>query len=407
ASCKLAMPKVTMYPEIYTRGVNGCPDGAVYYAWPPMGMFGFDDRMLRKRIFETALATVWFDQGAFSYWNDHGFHVRNSTRERYEIILRAWQVVRNHPPERPLRTTAFAGSEACCRAHGSRLSPGDRVFNTTEEAPAWAYEMARLGGQPAGVVTRLEAIGQLSAADIDTLVLPPLYDATDEQLAAIRRLHEQGVSLLAFEIVTGLEDLFGVAEAEAPAVELRNIRVNTDLSGNPLAELASLTEYTETVPDPLRYTSRGAQVLLEGEGPVLFLHQTRWGKTALYNLAPTMVRRADLRERFSYGDESISELINRSAQLVLRELGSPEVETTEGKLIAYRSASGTVIIIVEEDAFPEIPQAINPRIAIRIPGIAPENISCDREFAVVSCSAEQTVLRLALDANDCAVIAVG
>lgn len=395
-----------MYPEIYTRGVNGCPDGAVYYAWPPMGMFGVDDSVLRKRVLEYALATVWFDQGAFSYWADHGFHVRNSTRERYEIILRAWQVVRNHPPKRPLRTTAFASSDACCRAHGSRLSTTNRVFNTTEEAPAWAYEMARLDGQPAGVVTRLEAIGQLAARDIDTLVLPPLYAASDEQLAAIRRLHQEGVSLLAFEKVTGLEDLFGVAEADTPAAELRHISVNTGLANNPLAELAGLTEYTETVTDPLRYVSQGARVLLQGEGPVLFHHRTEWGQTALYNLAPTMVRRADLRERFGYGEESISELINRSAQLMLRELGSPQVETTEGKLIAYRDDSDTVVVVVEEDAFPETPGAINPRVTIRLPGTGPEDISCDREFAVVACTGEEAVLRLALKANDCAVITI-
>ena len=406
AACKMAMPRVTVYPEIYTRGVNGCPDGAVYYAWPPMGIFGVEDSVLRKRVFEYALATVWFDQGTFSYWRDHGFHVRNSTRERYEIILRAWQVVRNHPPKRPLRTTAFVGSEACCRAHGSRLSTTNRVFNTTEEAPAWAYEMARLDGQPAGIVTRLEAIDELAASDIDTLVLPPLYAASEEQLATIRRLHQEGVSLLAFEDVTGLEDLFGVVDANPPVRELRHINVNTALADNPLAELAGLTEYTETVPDPLRYASRVARVLLQGEGPVLFHNRTECGQTALYNLAPTMVRRADLRERFGYGEESISELINRSAQLVLRELGSPDVETTEGKLIAYRAADDTAVIVVEEDAFPETPQDINPKVTVRIPGIAPEDISCDREFAVVACTSEQAVLRLSLDANDCAVITI-
>ena len=406
AACEMAMPRVTIYPEIYTRGVNGCPDGAVYYAWPPMGIFGVEDSVLRKRVFEYALATVWFDQGTFSYWRDHGFHVRNSTRERYEIILRAWQVVRSHPPKRPLRTTAFAGSEACCRAHGSRLSTTNRVFNTTEEAPAWAYEMARLDGQPAGIVTRLEAIDRLTAGDIDTLVLPPLYAAADEQLTAIRRLHEQGVSLLAFENVTGLEDLFGVVDADTPAAELRHISVNAALPDNPLAELAGLTEYTETVPDPLRYTSRGARVLLQGEGPVLFQHRTEWGHIPLHNLAPTMVRRADLRERFGYGEESISELINRSAQLVLRALGSPAVETSAGKLIAYRAEDDTTVVIVEEDAFPEAPQAINPKVRIRIPGTAPEAISCDREFAVVTCTSDQAVLRLALDANDCAVITI-
>ena len=104
------------------------------------------------------------------------------------------------------------------------------------------------------------------------------------------------------------------------------------------------------------------------------------------------VKRVDKIKYFGYGDESIGELINRSAQLVLRELGSPEVETSEGKLISYRSTSDTVAIVVEEDAFPETPQAINPRVTIRIRGIAPESISCDRDFAIVSCAAEQTVL---------------
>jgi hypothetical protein len=291
-------------------------------------------------------------------------------------------------------------------ARGFPRNDNPSVYNTTEEAPAWAYEMARVDGQMAGIATRLEAIEGLTARDVHTLVLPPLYDLSDAQRTAIRRLHEQGVGLLAFEVVPGLEDLFGVTETAVPETGLRNIQVNADLPNNPLLELAGLTEYTETVDHPMRYAAAGAQVLLQGEAPVLFLHQTRWGKSALYNLPPTLVRRDALDARFGEGAESVSELINASARLVLRALGTPEVETSEGKLIAFRAQDDTVVVIVEEDAFPQAPRTIHPKIGIRLPGVRAADIACDREYSVVTSAPDVVSVRVVLNEHESAVLKI-
>jgi hypothetical protein len=410
ASCKLALPRVRVYPELYPAGVQGCPDGAVLYAWPPAGMSHVPAITLRKRAFEYAFAAMWFDAGRFHAWRDDGFHACKWTRERYEVMLRAWSVVRAHRPVRPLRTAAFVQSEACCRAHGSRLSDGDKpsVFNTTEEAPAWAYEMAREAGLAAGFTLQLESVADLQPGDVHTLVLPPLYAITDDQRAAIRRLHEQGVSLLAFEVVPGLEDLFGVTPARDPFAPLRHLRVNTTLADNPLLPLADLTEYSDTVDHAPRYASAGASVLLEGEAPVLFMHQTKWGRTALYNLPPTMVRRDTLDTRYADGAHSLSALINGSCRAVLRALaGAQVVQTSAGKLIAFRDESGATVVAVEEDAWPDTPRAINPRVRIRLPGVEARHIHCDRPMAIHASSKPGDVsVDLSLGEHECAVLVI-
>lgn len=413
ASTKMIWPKLKLYPEIYGPWLCPCPDAAVGRAWPTLGII--DNYPLEssvKAAIEFVYAAVWHDGEKFNYWQDYGFHTRTWEWERFEALLRAWGFVDKVKAARPLKANAFICNEDCCENHvvyydeypGSSHEAAGDLFNTAEESIAYAYEMSRYAGQNAGFVTDFKSLAKLTARDIDILVIPPLTKIRDSDLDNIRDLHEQGVSLLAFEEVPGLEDLFGVKEGEIRQVS--NITVNKTLANNPLAKLAGLAEYTEHRACKGKYRSAGADVLLDGEVPALFAHRTRWGKTALFNIPPTVVRRQDQINRCSLGRDSISQLINRATQHILKYLSSPAVETDAGKIIAFSDTNDTAHIIIEEDAHPMPAVPIKPLLTLNIPGLSVEKISCDKTFSIVSISENSAKLRLTLQPDEFAIITI-
>jgi len=417
SSFKAIAPDVTVYPELYNETGDNvpCPDAAVARAFPSYGMWGgnLPINASMKVVLEYVFACVWHDGTKFNYWKDHGFHTRVWERERFEALLKVWGFIDKHPPMHPLKSNAFVCNDGCCRSHRLYYDeyPGDihegygDLFNTAEECIAYGYEMSRTAGQNAGFVTDFDKLSSLTSAEIDTLVIPPLVNASEDTLRNIRRLHEQGVSLLGFEEVAGLEDLFGVTESDP--VRVNNIKVNQTLPNNPLLRLAALTEYTEHRACVGKYQATTAMVLLEGEIPVLLTHQTKWGKAALFNIPPTAVRRQDQHNRIAYGRASISKLINESAKLILRYLSNPVIETTEGKVIAFEDIHGKRHIIIEEDVYPFSAKAINPVIEIAVPGLRVENISCDKAFQIVASGNNGIKMKLTLEPNEFAMIRLG
>ncbi len=422
AALKMAVPDWPHYPEIY--GVNGCAgDSHVVYGSPPYGTSNPPPGYFAKTVFEYACAAAWFDGRAFRFWDDRGFQAMCWDRAHFDEFLDAWKFVARHPPERPLRTTAFLCSRAACDRHPDRYVPGPPditlrlanpwgdMINTAEEATAFAYEQARLDGQLAGFLADPERLEGLDPADVDTLVLPPLAGVPESARRAVRALHERGVNLLGIEDVTGLEDLFGLRPLERPA-GLARLRVAPGAA--PLAALHGLVETCS--PDDVRagYALAGAAALIEGAdaggqpaAPALVAHRTRWGLTACWTIAPTLVRRADYQGLLAcYGKESISELVNRATALVLRHLGRPRAETTEGKLIAFRDRAGRVHAIVIEDAHPLPARPIRPVVTLRLPGVTPARLACTLPFEILACEADHARVRLRLDPHQSAILTV-
>ncbi len=416
AGFKALAPRVAVYPELYneTGAKVPCPDAAVARAWPSYGMWAgnLPVNASIKRVLEYVYACVWHDGRRFGYWTDYGFHTRCWERERFEALLQVWGFVDRVRPRRPLKANAFVCNEGCCRSHKLYYDeyPGDvheafgDLFNTAEECSAYCYEMSRTAGQNAGFVTDFGHLSSLTAADIDTLVLPPLTQVSADDLREIRRLHEQGVSLLAFEEVAELEDLFGVT-ASSP-VPVHDIRVNDTLPQSPLSSLAGLSEHTEHRACVGKYRATTASVLLDAEVPVLFVNQTPWGRTALYNIPPTAVRRQDQFNRVAMGRASISRLINEATCLVLRHLSDPVVETDAGKIIAFEDEAGGRHIIVAEDAHPLPARTIRPVITIGLPGLEADDIRCDKDFAILSQDERGVRLSLRLDPDEFAIISL-
>jgi len=415
ASFKAIAPTVTVYPEMYNA--NGstvpCPDAAVARVWPSYGIWSCKLQPINasmKSVLEYVYACLWHDGKKINYWKDYGFHTRTWERERFEALLKVWGFVDKNPPKRPLKTNAFVCNEDCCRNHKLYYDeyPGDSheafgdLFNTAEECIPYSYEMSRIAGQNAGFVTDFDKLASLSAADIDTLAIPPLTKISVDALNNIRRLHAQGVSLLAFEEVGGLEDLFGVIATDP--VRVNNIKVNEILGDNPLSKLAGLTEYTVHRACTGKYKATTAEVLLDAEIPVLFVNKTKWGKTALYNIPPTAVRRQDQFNRTGCGRANISRLINESTKLILRYLSNPAVETSEGKIIAFEDTHGGRHIIIEEDAHPFPAHAIRPILTLNIPDLKVENIRSERALTIVSRNENKVQLSLDLEPDEFAII---
>ncbi len=411
AALKLEGPGLKIYPEVY--GVNGCAsDLRPVYGMPPYGHSHTPPPFFRKTFYEYAWAAAWFDAAGWHYWRDYGFQAMAWTREHYTAMLRAWGGIRRHPPARPLRTTAFAVSRDACLAHPdvftpTRVNPDFElrlgyhdVVNTAEEAPAFAYEQARLDGQQAGFLADLAAIDKLDPADAHTLVLPPLTGVSMEIQQAIRRLHAHGVALIGFEEAGSLADLFGVRRMDRP-VRLRALRTAAGRSGI-WRGLPDAAEECATPHCRTAYDAAGAETVIEGLdargrklAAALVCRQTRRGRTAFFTIPPTMVQRMDLKNLVSYGKESRSRMMNRAMALALRWAGRPAVESTAGKLIAFYDRRGQANIVIMEDNHPAPALTIRPVLTIRLPNLNPARVRCDCAWSLVEQNAGY--LRLSLE----------
>lgn len=408
AALKLESPKLLLYPEVF--GINGeTLDHRVVFANPPLGQSDPPYGFLIKQFYEYNFATVWFDQNGFNFWNDHGYQPKTWDMDNYREMLYAYSFISKVKPVKPLQTTAFLYSLDACLAHPDYRDLNEEYFgsgsivNTAEEAVAFAYEEARQDGQQAGFVMRLEDMALLKSEDVDTLVLPPLIGVSDEDKIVIRKLHERGVSLLGFEDVSGLEDLFGV-EATEPVL-VNNIAPEPDSCV--FNALTGMSEYTEHELCMVSHCLAGAEMILKAENdvPVLTCNKTKWGKAALFTLPPTFVNRAKTVTP-SYGQKSNSALINTACRQVLRVLGNKQVTTSSGTLIAFQEQSETTHIILAEDRCPEKGQPIKPLLKLQMPGLSANMISSDKDFDIVRLDKDTAELRFSLDADESAVISI-
>ncbi len=402
AAALMALPGHRIYPEIYTLGIQGCPDGAVFYAHPPYGRrLANHPLRIRRRVFDYAFATGHFQVGkGFAFWRKCGFQACGFDRERYETLLKAWKVVHDYPPLRPLRCNAFVYSEAAWQANRSTTVVTSfydgaivDVRKTAMEVVPYAYEMGRQKSLTAGFLTDMEALSELSAADCDLLVLPPLMGASPDSLAAIRRLHQDGVSLLLFEDAQGLEDLFGIKDTGKPT-PVRELR-GTD------GFMAGESEFCD---EPLcsgRYESVGAEVLIAAEIPVLLRQRNNAASAVFCNVPPTLVRDDQLHNRLGYGYESISKLMNNAIGNIMAELSSSDVHSTAGRLIAFQAENKASVIIA---ANPDEEKEINPVLSIQKNSPSQKLLSCDQPHKVLDESDSQLRLRIRLAKEESAVV---
>ncbi|MBO4345832.1 MAG: hypothetical protein J5833_08745 [Victivallales bacterium] len=396
AASLMVLPYARIYPEYYTKGIQGCPDGAVYYAHPPFGFSeGNPARRFKLVCFDYVFASGHFLNGAFRYWSKYGFQVCKFNREYYENMLRAWRHVVEHKPVRPIKSAAFVFSE---KSRGTvKVSFTKIMYHVREsgfEAVPFAYEMSRCSGQLAGFQINIGELAKLTPDDTDLLVLPPLTGATAEELDAIRKLHASGVNLLLFEDAAGLEDIFGVKPLDAP-------KPVTNLHSTDLLPF-SLGEYCE---EPLcagRYAADGADVLIDAEVPVLLSKRNGAARAVFCNVPPTFVRDCQLHQSDSIGRESISELINKSIAFVMGEMTGSAADTSEGRIIGFKDEHGDTVIVIQNTDESEI----HPVVRYRKVAASEHIVECDKPWRVLEDGEDQITCRLSVPPENAAIIVI-
>jgi hypothetical protein len=280
-------------------------------------------------------------------------------------------------------------------AHGF---PWGDVYNTAEESLAYSYNVSRDAGLPAGFLTTCKDLQNLTPDMVDLLVIPPVTEtAPTEHVRLIRSLHEQGVNLLCFESACGLEDLFGIS----PINEKKPIHK---------IMLGDSVEYVEHELCTARYMNAGADAVLTGaettdgifDIPVLSTHKTKWGRTAFFNIPPTVVNRRNDMPSASYGKGPLSLIVRNALIDVIKKLSNPIVQSENVKLIAFHDKNDRIVIIVENDS-----QSSNVSpVVVSISNTMPENLSCDKDFVVSNKSTDGIVVKVFLKQHESAIIEI-
>lgn len=279
----LEAPGLVLYPEQYKGGRGGCIDGAVKFGHAPMGAYSVEPYQNSTHAFEFVFNTPHLRPDGFHYWNTYGFHRSDYPEAFMDKLIRDWHYVVENKPARPLRTMAYLAQysdlddEFTVFVESSDVA-GTYIINPTEAGHGLIHDCSREAGLPNGFALKYEALDALTPEDCTLLVLPNLAHATDSQRQRIRRLHENGVNLVALARVDGLEDLFGVEPWE------QETEINTLLYGGE-------QEYVRGIPTVLPYRAAGAQVIAaSGTGaPLAF----RTERTLLLNTSVTNLGCAD------------------------------------------------------------------------------------------------------------------
>ena len=99
-------------------------------------------------------------------------------------------------------------------------------------------------------------------------------------------------------------------------------------------------------------------------------------------------------------------LINQTARKVMRLAGTPQAETTEGKLIGFWDKNKNAHVIVEEDSMPDTPRAISPVVTIYLNGVTKDQVTCDKTFSFVDICSDYIKIRVNLEADECAFFTI-
>ncbi|MBO4302984.1 MAG: hypothetical protein J6A21_00175 [Lentisphaeria bacterium] len=403
ANCKLMRPEMRkLFPEIYYGGGLGCDDGAVYQAHPPFGIYDCLPQHQRSIVYTFCYATPYFKNGKFDYWRDYGFHCPTPDKASFREFIHAWGNLHRNPPARQLAAPFFCYDfrlfELLGDYHEDEYNfspvPGvlegwSDVVNTGEEAMGYAFIELTHNGYNTPVQTTFEELSSLTKETAPFLVLPPIPEGTPEKiLKSIRNAHKKGIGLLAFEKVCGLEDLFGVKES-GKAKALR--RIGEEVFHHKKA-VAS-------------YVADGAKVVKKGsesvngkdDVPVLFFHETSTGRTALFNVPPTTVKREDYRAKLGCGQDTLSgEMHDCMMQAASFLMPNPASKSELGMLNACLSEKGDVIVTVcgctpaygVTDPYPR-----SFRFKVSFPGIGKAGIETEAPFAVLKREKDSLLIR--------------
>ena len=287
----------------------------------------------------------------------------------------------------PVRSPAFVSSWAAGDLDPS-WQRGD-VNNAAGEAPAYAYLQSRLAGLAGGFFLDIADASRLDRRRADVLVLPPMRGATPEQVAAIRRLHKEGMALVCFDDATGLEDLFGIRRLPE-GIAFRSVQraaKDTLLTG---LETAALTERIAHDGKAWYELDGATEVLSAHDGghrrvaPMLTLHRRAKGPgTVFFAAGATDVgRRRHQPNDMSIDGEVVSRLVQQSLRRCLLSVADPvAVVSPPGTVLAFRRPDDSLHVVVMESSWPfssGLPQEVD--LLLRGPGAETATLECGHPF---------------------------
>ena len=391
-----------IYPEIYYGGGTGCLDGAVYQAHPPFGIYHIDQAHQRTIAYTFAYATPFFRNGQYDYWRDHGFHCPTPRKDSFRHFFHAWGNMKRNEPASQLAAPFMLYDFGLFDLHGSYnetehcyspckefIKPWTDVDNTAEDALDFTHICLTNKGWNTPVLCSADSLDKLPDGRVAYLILPPIHKGTPEKiLKGIREAHRKGIGLLAFESVEGLEDLFGVKK-RAKAVNIRR-------AGSEIFQHKMANAY---------YESNGASVMLFGsesiEGkediPLVFANESKYGRTVLFNVPPTTVKREDYRAKLGAGQATISKEMKQAVENAARFLDpSPAVKSEHGMVNACLSVHGDVIVTVcgcpsfygESEVYPKL-----FRFKVSYPGIEKAQLESDAPCGITEKGKGYVVVR--------------
>jgi hypothetical protein len=287
----------------------------------------------------------------------------------------------------PVRSPAFVSSWAA-----ADLDPSwqrGAANNAAAETPAYAYLQSRLAGLAGGFFLDISDVATLDRRRADVLVLPPMRGATPEQVAAIRRLHSEGMALVGFDDASGLEDLFGIRRL-GESVAFRSVQraaKDTLLTG---METAAVTERVAH-DGSAWYELDGATEVLSAcndrhqrVAPMLTLHRPAKGAGAVFFAAGAtdVGRRRHGQDDLNLEGEVISRLVQQALRRGLLAVADPVAQVSPpGTVLAFRRPDGSLQVVVMESSWPfgnGLPQEVD--LLLRGPAADTATIECEHPF---------------------------
>lgn len=335
---KLYSPSTTIRPEVYTSTLEAyCPDGFVGKALPTKEHYYHPTYVNASQMLEYAYNTAYFRDGSFGYWNDSCYmwwpHPEIGEVNPIMDFLEAQRKILSYRPSHPKKAITFVVDFIPEEDVLDHEIHHDSIYNISEANVCYLNEVCRKSGLPMGAGTDWDGVMELSAEQIDVLVLPSMRQVSKEVREKIRTLYNDGVALFAVSDVTGLEDIFGVAKNICKS----KIHYFKDLNGK---------ETVLPVECNFNYTVTDATVLLSADDkyPVL----TQKGRAVLLN---TCISRAgiDMWNPSYIGRPNVSKKLKEAVTTIFRTISNPVAMSDVGTgLVAFAGTDGNDYLLVSD-----------------------------------------------------------
>lgn len=312
-TAKYLCPTVRIHPELYDSLDEGCPDGAIPPAHPPLGKCDCPLYVPVTQAYEYIYNSPHMNSdGSFAYWNDYGFMMYSLYKKNpvssMEAFLKGWGTMLENRPLRPIGGVVFIYDINKADDRYDYENTDQAFYNISDANEAYIYKHVRESGLPVGFVAGFNTLQYINSENCDLLVLPSLKDADADVLAQLMRLHSEGIPMLAVSDVGELNDIFGVNENKQNAI------VQELICGEAKEAVAPIT--TE-----FRYTADDKDVYLTADEryPVLI----KYKNTAVLNAPISQLGVNISCANYHNGPENISELLKNNVRKIVRELVNP------------------------------------------------------------------------------------